>query len=146
MQGSPTISLSFQKMTKNWPFDDVITNEVLQMPVGDPVLVLIWNPMRLQAAAAINPAHTKQSVVNRLLANGGSDPKNTQAIFHFPLSNDIQTAREDFLANAVWVMGTTPQMRQNLAAPAIDPVAETYMVLRITKTDLDYSDAQFFYY
>jgi urease beta subunit len=52
--------------------------------------------------------HTKQSIVNRLIANGGVDPKQTGSIFHFSLTNDIQTAREDFLRHARWVLGTTP--------------------------------------
>jgi hypothetical protein len=52
-------------------------------------------------------AHTKQAVIDRLINNRAVDPQGTGAIFHFSLTNHIQNAREDFLQNAIWVMGTT---------------------------------------
>lgn len=137
-------------MTNPTPIEDVIPDEILKamkkIPIGDPVLVLVWNDARLDQARAANARHTKQSVINRLLNNGATDEKNSGTIFHFPMTNHIQTAREDFLARAIWTMGTTAQMRANLGVPAIEPIAETFIIQRLTRNELDYADAQFFYY
>ncbi|KAI3631913.1 hypothetical protein MIR68_009749 [Amoeboaphelidium protococcarum] len=117
-----------------------------QMPLGDPVLVVLWNEDRLAAVAQANPEHSKRNVIRRLIENGGRDPEGSGSIFHFPMTNNIAAARRDFLRNASWSMGTTPEMRRDLLAPVQDAIAETYMIIRVTKTDLDYQDAQFFYY
>jgi hypothetical protein len=92
--------------------DQIITpsqkKQLAKIPLGDPVLVVLWNDAQLAAVQAANPQHTKQTIVERLIANGAKDPHGTNCLFHFPLANMIQNAREDFLNNAVWVMGTTP--------------------------------------
>ncbi|KAI3637260.1 hypothetical protein MIR68_004966 [Amoeboaphelidium protococcarum] len=117
-----------------------------QMPLGDPVLVLLWNETRLAEAVEANPAHSKLNIIRCLIANGGKDPVGSGSIFHFRMTNNIAAARRDFLRNASWTMGTTPEMRQHLQAPAIDPIAETYMVTRVGKSKLDYQEARFFEY
>jgi hypothetical protein len=109
-------------------------------PLGDPLLVVIWNDNVLAARAQQNPAWTKRAVIQRLLDNGGVDTKNSGSIFHFKLKGDIQSARDDFLRNEIWGFGTTPQMEAYFgAAHHRDPVAETYEVTRITRNEVDYA-------
>ena len=115
-------------------------------PLGDPVLVILWSNAVLQERLLQNPNHTKASVITRLVNNGGSDPKNSGSIFHFRLTGDIQSAREDFLANSRWVFGTTPEMEQDVGAQHRDSIAETFVVTRVSMGVTDYSDARFFYY
>lgn len=120
--------------------------DLQNIPLGDPVLVILWNDV-INRRQQENPQHSKQRIIQRLIANGGRDQKGSNAIFHFRLTGDIQSAREDFLANDRWVFGTTPEMEAALRANFhIDPVAETYVVTRITMNELDYADARFFYY
>lgn len=150
--------------------DDILNptqrKQLANIPIGDPVLVVLWNEAQLCAVQALNAQHTKQSIVDRLVDNGGRDPHGTKCLFHFPLANMIQTARQDFLNNAIWVMGTTPgkchhfwivvlalytlnlemQAFFNSPHPPRPPVAETYEIARISKADFEYKDARFFYF
>ena len=130
-------------MTKTLPPLDI---DISFAPFGDPVLVVLWNEQVLAQRLAANAAHTKASIIARLLANGASDNKNSGSIFHFRLMGDLQSARESFLAEQRWVFGTTPEMEQEVAAQHRDPVAESFILTRITMSVVDYADARFFYF
>ncbi|KAI3629589.1 hypothetical protein MIR68_012411 [Amoeboaphelidium protococcarum] len=57
------------------------------------------------------------------------DLEGSGSIFHFRKTNNIAAARRDFLRNASWSMDSTPEMRRDFLAPALDPIAETKTVV-----------------
>jgi hypothetical protein len=115
-----------------------------RVPLNDPVLVLNWNIAALNIAVAANVQHSRQALINIIHANGGSDPENSDYIFHFTDMASVQRARRQLLTNHLWAFGTTAEMEQ-LGLVHREPAAESMIVTRITPRTLDYADARFFY-
>ena len=120
---------------------EILTNMIKKLSLGDPVLVLHWNQDTLAAATALNPTHTKASLVEVITNNGGIDATEMECVFSFQSDRALSACTAVL---PLWSRSLGPISAALQGQVYIGPIAEAHVIRATHKVQPDIVTYPFF--